>query len=359
MKTKLLLFALACLLLLAGMGNVLSQDDYFQRLKSPFQQENLYLFGKFLIRSQWNGHGGNGIIVWLLEDANFRAELGMSDEQYERLQETAQDIRNPQKNPELREIYDEINAMEQSHGDTWQSTNEEIKERYFDLQERVFELTTTYTQDRLHANNVANALEMTLTEEQKQKIKEVQLAAALSDVSVFPPNMFDALGLTDAQKHEMAEIKKRLLSDFEQPLEYLATRKQTIQNWINDEMEKKGYRGINFDLIDSDTLKQIRDGLEQNANEIDTYGKQYAEQFKTQMFDVLTDEQWLRLQNLIDNPQGLVKMMQDKLDKLKAQRENRETWVPGPDSWRPGMPLPESYRIQRNTQIRFPRPVNQ
>jgi Ni/Co efflux regulator RcnB len=71
------------------------------------------------------------------------------------------------------------------------------------------------------------------------------------------------------------------------------------------------------------------------------------------MFDVLTDEQWRRLQNMIDNPTGLVKML---LVKTKGWQEKKEAWTPGPNSWRPGDPIPEQYRQQRNErQGRFPR----
>jgi Ni/Co efflux regulator RcnB len=70
------------------------------------------------------------------------------------------------------------------------------------------------------------------------------------------------------------------------------------------------------------------------------------------MFDVLTDELLLRLQDMIDNPTGLVKIM---LDKMKAGRENKEKkdeWVPGPNTWQPGDPLPEQYRQERQERTR-------
>ena len=93
------------------------------------------------------------------------------------------------------------------------------------------------------------------------------------------------------------------------------------------------------------------------------------------MFDVLTDEQWVHLQELVDNPPEHVRVLVNRLRMLQASDfrlnvdENEsvseaervsadsDIWMPGPDSWRPGMPLPESYRIQRNTG-NFPRPQN-
>jgi flagellar biosynthesis chaperone FliJ len=165
--------------------------------------------------------------------------------------------------------------------------------------------------------------------------------------------MFEALGLTDAQKQEMENIKKQLELEFEKPLEELANRSLMVENKIQEEMEKKGFRGINFGLIDAETLKKIQEDMRKNSEDTQFYGKQFASQFKTKMFDVLTNEQWLHLQNLIDNPTGLVKIMQDK---EKAWREKKEVWSPGPNSWRPGMPIPEAYRIERNQRGNFPRP---
>jgi Ni/Co efflux regulator RcnB len=308
---------------------------------------------KVLIRSQWNGLGGNGIIVALLRDPDFRQELGVSNEQYERIQEVSKDRRDPQKNPELNKIYEEIKSIEAAHGTTLQNADEETKKKYFDLNDKVTEMTiTVYSDDGLSHYHVAYALEKTLTQEQKQRMKELQLAASLSDVSIFPPSMFEALDLTDAQKQEMEAIKARLESELEKPLEDLAKRQRMVDNKIWEECEKKGYEGIDFSLLDEVTLKQIKEDMGKIANETQSYGTQYAKQFKTEMFDVLTDEQWARLQNMIDNPSGLVKTMQKK---MKEWKENKGAYTPGPNSWQPGDPIPEEYRQQRNERQRFPR----
>ena len=76
------------------------------------------------------------------------------------------------------------------------------------------------------------------------------------------------------------------------------------------------------------------------------------------MFDVLTDEQWRRLQDLIDNPPAHARVLVQKLREQRGETEENKNniWVPGPGSWRPGDPIPEVYRIQRNTRGNFPRP---
>jgi Ni/Co efflux regulator RcnB len=71
------------------------------------------------------------------------------------------------------------------------------------------------------------------------------------------------------------------------------------------------------------------------------------------MFDVLTDEQWDRMLDLIDNPPDYVKKI---LRKWKEASEKAAEWAPGPNSWQPGDPIPEKYRQERQTKGNFPRP---
>jgi Spy/CpxP family protein refolding chaperone len=359
MKTKLSLAAVSFLFILAFtlpvQQCVAQQDGWYRQereiQKSPVQQEKALRIRKASIRMTWNGWAGNGMLLTMLNDTNFRSELGISDEQYEKIQEAGKNFRNPVHNPEVKKIYEEIQAIETANGRTLQNADEETKNRYFDLQEKVTALTTTAGNDSLNMFNVGNALEVALTHEQKQKMKEFQLVAALSDVATFPPSMFEALDLTNVQKQEMEKIKKELESEFEKRIEDLAIRQLMVDNTLLDECEKKGHNGIDFDILDESIRKQIVEDIHKIGNEREAHGKQYSLQFRTQMLDVLTDEQWLHLQNMIDDPSGLVKIM---LDKVKARREQKEVWAPGPNSWRPGDPIPEQYRQERNRRKRFP-----
>jgi Ni/Co efflux regulator RcnB len=77
----------------------------------------------------------------------------------------------------------------------------------------------------------------------------------------------------------------------------------------------------------------------------------------TKMFDVLTDEQWARLQKLIDNPPEHAKAYAKKLKEQMGESEKTGgAWQPGPNSWRPGDPIPEQYRQQREEQRTRQRP---
>jgi len=78
------------------------------------------------------------------------------------------------------------------------------------------------------------------------------------------------------------------------------------------------------------------------------------------MFDVLTDEQWERMIDLIDNPPDYVKKILDEKRKAReaetASSGESGEWQPGPGSWQPGDGIPAGYRIERETRSRqFPR----
>jgi Ni/Co efflux regulator RcnB len=168
--------------------------------------------------------------------------------------------------------------------------------------------------------------------------------------------MFESLGLTDAQKQEMEKIKKELDDEYEKIIDDIATRTRNLMNWMEDECEKKGWKGFNLDVLDADVRERYEKDIKKNQDEQGSHVKQYVARFKTKMFDILTDEQWLRLQDMIDNPSGLVKTMQDILKgRQKKRQETEGVWTPGPNSWKPGDPIPEEYRQERNKRSRFPR----
>jgi len=72
--------------------------------------------------------------------------------------------------------------------------------------------------------------------------------------------------------------------------------------------------------------------------------------------DVLTDEQLEKMQQIMDKTPEFIKQF---LATRKASRETQAkspAYVPGPDSWRPGMPLPEQFKEERKRTGRgFPR----
>jgi Ni/Co efflux regulator RcnB len=108
-------------------------------------------------------------------------------------------------------------------------------------------------------------------------------------------------------------------------------------------------------------VRQSQPELFREMDAITETGKGLANQLKFKMFDVLTDEQWKRMIDLIDNPPDYVKKLLAERRKAREAAANQTAnkpgeWMPGPNSWRPGDPVPEQYRQQRNErQGHFPR----
>jgi len=76
----------------------------------------------------------------------------------------------------------------------------------------------------------------------------------------------------------------------------------------------------------------------------------FTERFKTKMFDVLTDEQWTRFQELLDNPSEHAKNFREQLQKQRIDRKRSAPWLPNVDLWKIGEAIPETYRLERNTR---------
>jgi Ni/Co efflux regulator RcnB len=133
----------------------------------------------------------------------------------------------------------------------------------------------------------------------------------------------------------------------------------TLQEKMANELKKEGNKGKDGEAIRKKLLAEDPE-YKKIYEEIQSQGKAFSTKFKTKMFDVLTDEQWARLQQLIDNPPEHARAFRNRLQKQRGEAEKKGEWMPGPNSWRPGDPIPEQYRQQRNErQGSFPRGENE
>ena len=361
MKTKLLLLALACLLILTGRGYAQLNlslitipppgIDFIQAQRSFTVQHGLKSNWQSDIRGYWNGQNVDHMAFTVMRDPNLRAAWDISDEQYQALKDVFDNIHEVRDNdPEHQKFMEEVRAMNNPDDPFPLNVDEETKNKWDDLSEWGSAWMNNY-----YSTGIRNIL----TPEQIRKIQETHLAN-MEDFPVVSPCLFEALDLTDAQKQWMEEIRKELEPEFERVLDDFVNGQLLLVNKGYDELEKLGVDDIGSMmremstamriLADDPEFKRIRD-------EVESKGRQFATQFRTRLFDVLSDEQWYRLQELISNPPEHVGAFRARFGKSPDEvEEANDIWVPGPDSWRPGMPIPESYRIQRNMQIRFPRP---
>jgi len=127
------------------------------------------------------------------------------------------------------------------------------------------------------------------------------------------------------------------------------SQQETVQEMVrvHSELSKKSLAAMSK-LAEDPEYKKIQEALQSKT-------KAFSTQFRTRLYDVLTDEQWVRLQELIDNPPEHAKALLKKLREQRGEAEKTGAWSPGPGSWRPGDGIPEGYRIERNTRRQFPR----
>ena len=336
-----LFLAATCLLLFAVMGQ--SQQDFIT------QEELIRDRLKTAIRSVWEGQDANRTISdMVMNDPDVRSAWGISDAQYQQIQIAVRDSR--------RTVYQE-NSGELRDLGTLQdnAVDEETRTKRLAAQIRMLTLT-------LNARD--EAIDSLLTPEQKRKVNETQLAT-MSETLIVSPRVFEALHLTDAQKQQMAEIQKTLEPEFEKHLEKIVESQMIASEKLVAEISRQeGFGAIGGRaevqtiaqklMAEDPEFKRIRETIQSQS-------QAFSEKFKTKMFDVLTDEQLLRLQQLIDNPPEHALVLRKKLRELLGKSEESEksnTWIPGPGAWQPGQGIPEGYRIERNRKSGFPRGEN-
>jgi len=336
-------------------------------MRSPAAQQAMKNGMKTGLRAFWDGRGGNLMAFGLMQDPNIRAAWGVSDEQYQEIQSMPQRIgAEMQKNPEHQKIMEEMQALGGPAALFGKNVDEETQKKFQDIQARMTALSMDIMNDA-----VSNAI----TPDQKQKMNE-SLLANMVEMPFVSPSMYEALNLTDAQKQQMETIKKELEPEFEKNLDRFADGWVTLASKMFAELEKQGIDNLGKMMEGQEETQQekmramqekmqaIQKKLMEDpeykkiADELLSQGQTFAMQFNTKMFDVLTDEQWKRLQNLIDNPPEYAKAFGKKLKEQRAASEKARTWQPGPNSWRPGDAIPEQYRQERNERRRFPRTEN-
>ncbi|MCL2743265.1 MAG: hypothetical protein FWE67_05380 [Planctomycetaceae bacterium] len=355
MKTKLLLAAVLCLLLCAVNG--LATPDWIgsaMQLKTPMGQQSRKIGGKTSMRTFWDGRG---VRFWdaVVSTPEGRTALGISDEQYQQILDRLNNTdigEYQQKYPGAQKIREEMDAIRRPHDpyfENMQDADEKTQKKFLDISERLSRLMSNSRTD--FRNEIVLAV---LTESQKKKLDEAVLAG-ISAMPVISPNVFDALGLTGDQKQKMTAIKKRHEPEFEKVLESVLNGQIALMNKILAEFERQGGNlmsgmafhekapGIAKKLAYDPEYKKIRE-------EMKAQGQAFSTKYRTLLFDVLTDEQWIRFQELIDNPPEDIKVIRNLLRENMGWSEKTKVERSREDVWNPDNAIPEGYRIERNTR---------
>ena len=336
MKSKLFL-TVSCLFLFTVMGHA----QQTRQLNIGEQGRKVQL--KAIWRSSWE-YKTDPMTFGLLHDPVIRTAWNVSDEQFQQLNTLLTSFSTRE---ETRKIDEDAEALDKLVDHSAENIDAETMQKILELHERSGVRNAKY---------ITEAVDLTLTSEQQQKIKESQLAN-MAELPIIFPSMFEALDLNDAQKQEMKQIKKELEPELEEILECLASAEIELRHQIGEihsEQQEQNRAITPADEL-SKKLKVTDPVIKKMFEESQSRNKVFTTKFKIKMFDVLTDEQWDRLQKLVDGPPEYTKAFGKKLREQRDEREKTDVWAPGPNSWRPGDPIPEGYREQRNERRRFPR----
>ena len=279
----------------------------------------------------------------LLHRREMREGLGISEEQNRRIQEAAEYIFTTfrAEDPDYRSLRQEWNNCD--------LTTEEGRKRHIELQIEMRAMIR---------DKEASLIRELLTPEQIRKVKEFHIST-MSEGMFVSPNILEALDISDEQKSQVDEIRREIESEVEAFVDKhvaVYSRYNVRIGKITDEMLTidESDREARLRLI-NDATRNLRVEFQPEINELREINKDLANNLKVRMFDVLTDEQWERMLDLIDNPPDYIKRWISQFrEAMERDNTSTGTWQPGPGSWRPGDPIPEGYRIERERRSRFP-----
>jgi hypothetical protein len=348
-----LCFAVLSTVASAQFSSMEDQLRYLQSPKKQLQEES----GEIPYnRSSWNGRG-TWMSLRLIVRLGGESELGLTDDQKLRLPflykenelnaEWYQKMRqNP--TPEYTQAIAAIGATEIPGDPYFERATDEQKDAF---REASMALTN------LGLSAMQTNIEETLTLEQMLKVRklEMQLMPAMG---IPYPSMFDPLGLTDDQKKEMNKITDELKAEFDFITQEAATLKAERivasyallkgKSFTSRDAFNKALSDVHRQYVPSEAARKKNTALQER-------GKKMATTLQTRLMNVLTDEQLLKMQKIMDETPKFAKQMiaQSKAQQEAQKKSPSPQYAPGPDSWRPGDPVPKQFMEER--QKRFPR----
>lgn len=216
-------------------------------------------------------------------------------------------------------------------------------------------------------NSISKEIEETLTPEQLNKYREVQIQISGGEIN--HPGWFEPLDLTDEQRAELDAIHKERETEMNRLLDEDTELHLERLRKIQDDMKEQTK---NNPTISNDEFTQIFQKSQEKITKAEKAAPTFQEKqrsirerrknlstkYKEKFMNVLTDEQLDKMQHIIDNTSEFVKKRFEKelgISKVSQPEEKSQAdpWQPGPDSWKPGDGLPEEFKQQRK-EGRFP-----
>jgi len=305
--------------------------------------------------SSWNGQGTWMPLRVLLRSGG-ETELGITDEQKQPLSFLYKDMElgvefmrkmHREQAPELLQVMQAQDAARLPDDPHFERATEEQKNAYREAE---------MAMNTLALSAMQGAVVETLTPEQMLKVRKLEMQL-MSEMGIPFPAMFDPLDLTEEQKKEMEKITDTMKAEFER-----LTLEDATLGAERTAIIFRTLQGKSFDSYD-EFQKSLMDAFRQHVPseaarkkgvDIQERGIKLTTLLQSRLMNVLTDEQLDKMQKILDETPEFAKKL---IAEMKAQREEQKkspVYVPGPDSWRPGMPMPGQFKEERQTG-RFPR----
>ena len=298
--------------------------------------------------SAWDGRG-TWMPLRLMVRFGGETELRLTEEQKQRLpflykeNELGREwfekmYQNP--TPEFTQAQQAVHATLIPGDPYFERATEEQKNAYREANATVISLWLTAMQADIQD---------TLTPEQMLQVRKLEMQL-MPEVGIPFPSMFETLGLTDEQKREMNKISDDLKAEFNTlTQEAAALKAERIvasfgllkgKSFTSQEELFKAFSDTFARYVPSEEARKKSDDIQKR-------GQKLVTTLQSRLMNVLTDDQLDKMQKIMDETPETIKRF---IAQSKAQREQQKKspmYVPGPDSWRPGDPVPVQFKEER------------
>jgi len=301
----------------------------------------------------------------------FRQAVGVSDEQYRKLQKdsdiSSTEFRNRLEIQLQQEISPEKTALLQRSTFIFSPSGGVPLRGNFSAEDWKQYLDITNRERWIVEAAKSDVIGSALTPEQHQKINEALLAnMEMERMPLISLSRFEGIILTDTQREQMRAFEKEFEPEFEKFLEnHISSRIAYTDRvaFLATEQREKGVPLVNgVRVLPEDTE------LKRHYDEWQSHQRVFTQLLLKEMDkrNILTRDQWARLWELVDNPPEHAKILaKARLGGSGVNESNKDSdadgksseddtgWQPDSGSWRPGDAIPAQYRQERNS--RFPR----
>jgi len=327
-----------------------------QSMMSPERRLRIEAEGLTSFYSTWNGQGTWMPLRVMLKSGG-ETELELSDEQKQRLSFLYKDNEmgveflrkmHQEQAPELMRVIEMQKAARIPDDPNFERATEEQKNAYREAD---------MAMNTLALSAMQGAVVETLTPEQMLQVRklEMQLMPAMG---IPFPSMFDPLGLTEEQKMEMEKITDAMKAEFEPLVMETATHKAEWVAAVYGSLQGKTFASYDeYQKASSESFRQYVPSEAARKKNIDLQerGVKLVTNLQNRLMNVLTDEQLDKMQKILDETPEFAKQMLARSKARQEEQKKSQTYTPGPDSWRPGMPMPVQFKEERKPG-NFPRP---